>query len=171
MTISLYEQFTGINWQSIANNAGTGLVLICLGAGIFDMFVGGHFLISFLLVLVGLLIACWELPAFFVFIPQSIQVTDFLINTLKLNVPATRAVVYLLLAILFLHGSASCVFVGLVFLVCSILNVFAQLNFQSDLADGTIPAAVPLSEAAASGQELLDKKNKQSDKQTGFGTF
>jgi hypothetical protein len=171
MTISLYEKFTGIDWERIAGSAGTALVLICLSAGVLDAFLGGSFQNSFFLLLVGLVTAIWEMPSLFVFIPQCASATEFATTALKLSVPAARAVVYLLLAFLFLRGSASDIIVGLVFLVCSMLNIFAQINFHSDLQDGTAnaggaPAAAASSEHADSKQELLEKK-----KTPGFGTF
>lgn len=168
MTITLLEKFTGVDWVNIAKAAGTGLVLVCLSGGILDMFLAGSFQNSFFLLLVGLVIAIWELPTLYIFIPQCSVVVEYAMSTLKLDIPAVRAFVYILLSFPFLRGSASCVVVGLALFACSILNVFAQVNIHSDLQDIT---AAEKGVAAAEAKEELLVKNKKQKKSENFGTF
>jgi len=168
MTLSLYERFTGYDWEGFASNTGTFLVLMCLSAGILEFFVGGNVLISISLLLAGLVTAIWEMPQLFILVPQCIALTEMAMTTLKMSIPVTRAVVYLVLAILFLHGAtASSVVVGFTFLVSSALNIFAQINFMSDLEDGTANIGV----GTGAGADLLGGRGGGSAATPGFGTF
>ena len=161
MTISLYEKFTGVDWQRMANSGGMGAVVLCLVGGVLEVFVGSGFSKGISLVVVGIAISTWEAPFIFACIPPCGGVIERAHSIFRLHYPATRAFIYLLLAILFFHGPVLLILIGIFFLVISILNAFAHVNLLSDLADGTVQSA--------SESGLLEASDHSRN--PGFGTF
>jgi hypothetical protein len=171
MTLSLYERFTGFDWEGSAQRAGVCLVLACFAGAALGMLVGGVAASSSLL-LAGLLTALWELPQLYSLVPQCAAATEFASSTLKMNLPWARAVVYFVAAALFLHGTTStCIVVGLAFLVCCGLNVCAQINVMSDLHDGTANVGGGSGRAEEGLLSSSGGQNGGSVATTGFGTF
>jgi hypothetical protein len=172
MAISLYEKFTGVDWQRIAYSFGTCMVMLCLCTGVLNMFVGVSFELSLFLIVTGLVIAIWEMPTLFVFIPQCTTVTEFAAgesSTLKLNIPAARSVLYLCLSFLFMHGSVTSIIIGLAFLVSSALYLFAHINVVSDTHDGTTNSGIRAPYQMPPGSESSTLESKLNV--AGFGTF
>lgn len=167
MTISFREKFTGYHWEAIAKSVGASLVFVCLGAGVLGFFTKGSLLNSTFLIFVGLVTAIWEIPSSYIFIPQCEAVTEFALTRLKLCIPAVRAALYLMLAVICLFGKGFySTPVGVAFLISSMLNLFAQVNVMSDLQDGTASGGVK-----SSSQHGLLGEGMEAKKTPGFGTF
>lgn len=136
MSISYYDQFTGIDWERYGTISGQVTAGSCLLLSIVSMILGGKVAIGIYTLFVGLFISIWELPQMYVCIPQAPQARNLFENNLQLKRPSVRAVVYILISTYTFVGNSLCVAAGILLIISSILYLFAAINRRSDDNDG-----------------------------------
>lgn len=134
MAIGCWEQFIGNNWERYANICGgvTACLVIffaCMtwffkfntGIGVYTFFVG--------------LFMLWLETPLSDWIGPCMKCKNIFNETLQLQQPALRAVIYILASILTFLYSTPCIGGGIFMLITSILKFFAQINKAADAKD------------------------------------
>jgi hypothetical protein len=135
MSVSWYDQFTGIPWDIYSKIAGQVTTASAIVISLVSTVFGWSVLEGIYTLFVGLLIAIWELPTLYVCIPQSAVVRSFFEDTLFFRLSSVRALVYVILSIFMFMKETLCIAVGALLLITSILLIFTAINNYSDRTD------------------------------------
>lgn len=136
MTISAWDRFTGYNWERYASVCGGITAVLCIGFAIINWLFKYNAGIGAFTFFVGFLVAFWETSVYNIIGPCK-QAKTFCMETVKLNQPVLRGLIYILLAILPLIYKTPCIAAGIFLLLTALLSFFAQCNKVADAADGT----------------------------------
>lgn len=164
--LTLYEQFTGYNWEKFSKIIGESCPLVCIGSGILAKAFPQtyNFTISMWAILVGMFLAIWEMPMLVVFIPKIDDIRTVFLDKFQIKRHLMRAILYWLLSLTLWKVRSFTLAAALYLDISAILYVFAYINQRSDAADGI--------RSTDTGEGEDDEEAKQSMlASTKFGTF
>lgn len=135
MSVSWYDQFTGIPWDIYSKISGQAAAASAVIISLISTVFGWSVIEGLYTLTVGLMIAIWELPTLYICIPQSARVRAFFEDTLFIKLAGVRAILYVLLSIFMFVRETLCITVGILLLITSILLIFTAINNYSDRTD------------------------------------
>jgi hypothetical protein len=143
MSISLYEGFVGIDWVRYSNTTGKVATLACFGLGLLDIFLRLSFLAALWTIFAGYILAIWEFPFIYLFIPKFNEIQTFILESLYLKYQEAKAAVCIFLgAFSFTHFGFSTL-AGAILLCAGVLFIFGAINRRADELDGLRSDASP----------------------------
>ena len=159
---SLYEQFTGQDWERGSLLFGQIATAGCVVTSIISMALGYNIGVGIWTLLVGLIIAIWETPIVYSCIPKCEDIRKTTEEVVYMGKPLVRAFLYVLLSILCYTQKTICIAAGILLNLSSLLYIFAAINARADAIDG-LTTDEDVSESGVGGTKPLVKKE--------FGTF
>lgn len=177
MSLTPYEQFLGHDWcrySGIASKA-TCIGTACIGVA--SILFGYSFWLGFLSLYIGSVMAIWEFPFIYFFIPKFDQFQTYLMEKLYFKTDEVKAICCILLSVMTYISPSLVILSGIMLDVTALLYIFAGINRRQDAKDGVIndveqqkpyEQKVPTTAAAFTAstvtQGLLGKNGR-------FGTF
>ena len=143
MAISLYEQFTAVDWARYANISGQAAAGICIGVPLLSLVFNMastlflHFGVFLWTLCSGLLIAIWELPLIYNHVPPCTKLRTTCLDELHIRLPIVRTLLYTFLSLFIMVGGSIFLLAGFVLFVSGILYAFAAVNLQADQIGAT----------------------------------
>jgi len=164
--LSLFEMFTGYNWESMSKQVGQLTPLICIGSAFTASFFPEtyNFTVSLWCSCIGALLCVWELPVALWFVPKIDEIKYVFLEKFQMKKHLIRALVYVLLSWTLWHVPTFCIMGAFSLDVSAILYVFAYINARSDAADGIRPTDT----GEGGGDEEAGQAMLSSSR---FGTF
>ncbi len=137
MSLTYFDAFTSIDWDSICKKYSVGAPVACIATSFLaSWFPGYDFLAAVWTCIVGLFISIWELPALYWFAPSMSEMKDTFLDDYRIKSPIVRSILYTLLGYIIVIGGGLCWWAGMYVLMCAILCLFAYINNRSDENDG-----------------------------------
>eukprot|EP01041_Mallomonas_annulata_P011049 gene11049-23104_t len=135
MPIGYHEQFTGTDWEKYSGVAGKITTIACFTISVISMIMKYNVGTGIWTLLVGLVIAIWEIPTIYYCIPNFDKAKEVCLETLRLKHPSLRGILYILLSIMCFTNKTPCIAVGILLILTSILYAFTAYNAYHDSND------------------------------------
>eukprot|EP01038_Epipyxis_sp_PR26KG_P009174 gene9174-12372_t len=171
MSITLYEKFTGTDWNRYAKTAARVSCISSFAIAILSLLFGYSVLIGIWTICVGVVLSIWEFPIIFTCITSFEQIKELLTEKLYLKYEEAKVLLYFSLSIFCYFYSSLCIIAGLILDITAVLFIFAAINRRADAADGLsqnideeLPYEPKVNTITSTAQSLLGASNK-------FGTF
>jgi len=164
--LSLFEMFTGYNWESMSKHVGQLTPLVCIGSAFASSFFPQTYNITISLwcMCVGLLLCIWELPIVLWFVPKIDEIKYVFLEKFQMKKHLFRAALYVVLSWTLWQVATFCVTAAFALDISATLYVFAYINARSDAADGIRSTDTGEGDAdEEAGQAMLSSSR--------FGTF
>lgn len=164
-SLTLYEQFVGINWARYSQVASKITCVCCAVIPVISFFFGfsvvelltlfckalfcyhyhesishGHVIYQYS---VGSILAIWEYPSVYILIPEFERIKGFTLDNLYMKLEESKAVLYFLMSIICLSYTSLCIIPGICLLLSSILMAFAAINRRVDSLDASSSSQPP----------------------------
>lgn len=143
MAISLYEQFTGIDWARYANLSGQVACIACIATAILSIFYSPKKEIALLrfgsftwTLAVGLVLSIWELPGLYSSLSACTKLRSLCLDDLYIRSPLVRGGLYAFFAVFIVASGTIYNLPGVLLLASALLYGFASINLQADQHSG-----------------------------------
>jgi hypothetical protein len=165
--LSMFEMFTGYNWEQMSKQVGSITPLICVGSAFAASFFPEtyNFTVSLWCACIGALLCIWEFPIAVAFVPRIDEIKYVFLEKFQMKKHLFRALLYVVLSWTLWQVPTFCVMGALTLDISALLYVFAYINARADAADGIRSSDTGEEEAAdaEAGQAMLSSSR--------FGTF